>query len=78
MSTTEIKNRLITKIKSTKNQDLLEEIYRLLGLEHDDLEVLKLSEEQKKAILKGQNDIKKGRTLTNKQADSEIDQWLSE
>ena len=52
MSTTEIKNRLITKIKSTKNQDLLEEIYRLLGLEYDDLEVLKLSEEQKKLFLK--------------------------
>ena len=77
MSTTEIKNRLIDKIKSTKNQDLLEEIYRLLELEYDDLEVLELSEEQKKAIIKGQSDIKKGKTLTNKQADSEIDQWLS-
>lgn len=73
MSTIEIKKRLISKIKSTKNQDLLGEIYRLLKLEYDDFEILKLTKEQKKAISKGQADIKKGKTITNSKADSEID-----
>jgi hypothetical protein len=77
MSTVEIKKKLISKIKLSKNQNLLEEIYRLLELEYDDMETLDLSAEQKKAILKGQADVKKGRTITNEQADSEIDKWLS-
>jgi hypothetical protein len=76
MSTLEIKKKLISKIKLTKNQNLLEEIYRLLELEYDDMEILELSEDQKKGILKGKTDIKKGKTITNEQADSEIDKWL--
>ncbi len=76
MSNIEIKKRLINKIKSSKNQLLLEEIYRLLELEYDNFEILELSVGQKNAIRKGQLDIKKGKTLSNEQANAEIDQWL--
>lgn len=78
MSTVEIKKKLISKIKLTRNQYLLEEIYKLLEIEYDDLEALELSEEQKKAILKGIEDIKNKKTLTNEQADTEINKWLNE
>jgi len=76
MTTLEIKNRLIKRIKSTENQDILQEIYRLLDFDQDDLEPLQLTKEQRVAISKGQQDINKGKHLTDRKADSQIDRWL--
>ena len=76
MSTTEIKNKLIDKIRTTEDQHLLEEIYRLIEIESEDFEPMKLSSEQKQAIAQGQKDIKEGKFLTDKEANDEIDQWL--
>jgi hypothetical protein len=76
MSTLEIKNKLIDKIRTTEDQHLLEEIYRLIEIESEDFEPMKLSSEQKQAIAQGQKDIKEGKFLTDKEANDEIDQWL--
>jgi hypothetical protein len=76
MTTLEIKNKLIKKIQATENQDLLQEIYRLLDIDQDDFGVLNLSKEQREAISKGEQDIEKGDFLTDEQADKDIDQWL--
>jgi hypothetical protein len=77
MSTTELKERLISKILHTNSPELLGEVFRLLEIENEEMEVIKLSDQQKQAILKGQEDIKNGRFLTNEQADKEIDGWLN-
>jgi len=77
MSTLDLRKRLIEKIQKTDNESLLKEVYRLLELETEDIEVYKLSEDQKDAINEARQQIKKGQFLTNDQADKEIDEWLS-
>ena len=76
MTTLEIKNRLIKRIKSTENQDILQEIYRLLDFDQDDLAPLQLTKEQRIAVSKGQQDINKGKQLTDRIANGQIDRWL--
>lgn len=41
MSTEELKKRLIDKIQKTDNENLLEEAFRLLQMESEDIEVYK-------------------------------------
>ena len=77
MSTIELRKRLIDKIQKTDNENLLREAYRLLELETDDIEVYKLSDDQKKVINEARQQIKGGQFLTNDQADKEIDEWLN-
>ena len=77
MSTVEWRRKLIEKIQKTENEGLLEEAYRLLELETEDIEIYKLTEEQKKAISDGRLQIKNGNFLTDDQANNEIDEWLS-
>ena len=76
MSTVELRKKLIEKIKKTENGELLEEAYRLLELGTEDLEIYKLTEEQRTAISKGRLQIKNGKSLTDDQANNEIDEWL--
>ena len=68
---------MITCINHTDNENLLQEVFRLLELETESLEVYKLTPEQQQSIIEGQEDIKAGNSLTNEEAD-EIDQWLKE
>jgi len=77
MSIVELKERLISKILHTESPELLGEVFRLLEIENEEMEVIKLLDQQKQAILQGQEDIKNGRFLTNEQADKEIDEWLN-
>jgi hypothetical protein len=77
MSTVELRRKLIEKIQKTENEVLLEEVYRLLELETEDIELYKLTDEQRKAISEGRLQIKNGKFLTDDQANNEIDEWLS-
>ena len=76
MLTVELRKKLIDKIKKTENGELLEEAYRLLELETEDIEIYKLTEEQRDAISEGRLQIKSGKSLTDDQANNEIDEWL--
>lgn len=78
MTTIAIKQKLIKRIQSTKNASILQEVYRLLEIDGTDLDILKLSEKQKKKIIKAKEDIKNGRIISNQQANNEIDKWLKE
>ena len=73
-----LKERLIKRIQETTNPDLLKEVYRLLEIDFDDQEVYKLSEEQRAAIIEGQQQINQGKHLTHEQANEEIKKWLNE
>ena len=77
MSTIELKKRLIDKIQKTENEGLLEEAYRLLELETSDIEIYKLSDNQKLIVEESRQQIKNGQFLTDKQANNEIDEWLN-
>ncbi len=76
MTVFELKKRLITRINRTDNNELLKEMFRLIENEEADLTVYELSRQQKNAIEEAQDQYKKGETLTNEQANSEIDEWL--
>ncbi len=78
MSTIELKEKLIGTILHTENTELLEEVFRLLELESDEIRTIKLTQQQKRAIIAGQKEIENGHFLTNEQADKEIDEWLKE
>jgi hypothetical protein len=60
MSTIELRKRLIDKIQKIDNEILLQEAYRLLELEMEDIEIYKLSDDQKKAVNEGRQQIKGG------------------
>lgn len=76
MTRTEIKKQVIEGIKKTENNDLLEEVLRLLRLENQDLEIYKLNEDQISAVNEAREQIKNGQTKTNEEANDEIDKWL--
>jgi len=77
MSTVELKKRLIDKIQTTKDERILEEAYRLLEIETEDIEIYKLNDDQKKAIIEARQQIKNGQFLTDEKANQEIDEWLN-
>jgi len=76
MSTPELKKRLIDKIRRTKDPAILEEAYRLLEIETEDLGIYNLTDDQKSAIEEAQKQIKEGKFLTDGQANKDIDEWL--
>jgi hypothetical protein len=77
MSTVELRRRLIEKIQNTKDERILEEAYRLLELDTDDLGIYKLDDDQKMAINEARQQIKNGQFLTEDHANKEMDEWLN-
>lgn len=76
MAEVELKKRLMNRIARSKISALLREAYRLMGTDADDLEPYKLTKEQKAAVHRGKNDVKAGRTLTERKANKAVDEWL--
>ena len=77
MSSAELKKRLIDKIQKTDNENLLQEAFRLLQLESEDIEVYKLSDEQRSAVNEAREQIKRGEFLTDDEANKDVDEWLN-
>ena len=77
MSTTELRKRLIARIMRTRKPELLREAYRLMGTDTEDIEIYKVTPEQRKAIAKGLKAAKAGKTFYAADADRAIDAWLS-
>ena len=76
MSTIELRNKVIDKIKKIDNEDLLNEVNRLIEIETSDLEVYKFNDEQKAAIEEAENQIRNGEFLTDEEATKDIEEWL--
>lgn len=72
MSTIELRKRIIDKIQKNQDERILEEAYRLLELETEDIEIYKLDEDQKKAISEARQQIKNGQFLTEDFTNSSI------
>ncbi len=76
MLTEEMKQELIDKIKSIKDRNILEEVYRILEIGTQEVDKIILSNEQKESIDKGIEDVENGNYLSNEDANSEIEEWL--
>jgi hypothetical protein len=76
MTAKELKKKLIHKIDLSENNELLEEMYRLIANEETDTNIFDLSEQQLKAVEEGQLQYRNGEFLTEEQADKDIEEWL--
>jgi len=76
MSLKEMKKQLIDKILSTDDHTILEEVYRILEVSTQEIDMIMLTDDQKSEIDKGIRDIEEGRYLTNEAANTEIIEWL--
>ena len=76
MSTLELRKKVIEKIGKIENEDLLNEVNRLIDIEASDFEVYELNDEEKQAILEVENQIKNCEILTDEEAKKDIAEWL--
>jgi|LakMenEpi03Aug12_release.lakeMendotaPanAssembly.Ray.scaffolds.fasta_scaffold1730019_1 hypothetical protein len=75
MSIAEVKRALIQKIKKSKDESFLKDVYSLLKDESKS-EMLLLSNEQVLAILEGELEISNGQYLTDASVRKRTSQWL--
>lgn len=68
------RNRLINKIKTIKDKNVLDEIYRLLEIDFDD-EVYITSQEQKEVIAQARDQIKNSQTISSEEADKDTSKY---
>ena len=72
-----LKIKLIDKINSTEDKELLKEVYRLLEMDFDDKDkIYRLSKEQKAAIKEAKKQIKQGDFLTDEESNKATEAWL--
>ncbi len=76
MSTQELQEKLIVKIKNTKENYILEEVSRLLDFEENSGNIYNLTVEQKLLIDISLDEIKKGEYFTDEEVKKETDEWL--
>lgn len=76
MTVKELRKRLIVKINQTEDNEILEEMYRLIAREEIENKIYQLSEDQKNAVNESQEQFKYGQFLTGEIADKEIEEWL--
>ena len=76
MSTLELQEKLIAKIKNTKEDYVLEDIYRLLEFEENSTHIYKLNTEQQHLIDISLKEIENGEYFSDKDVQKETDEWL--
>lgn len=79
MSTSEqqMKLDIINRISVLDDARIIKEIKKLLDFELDE-KVYELNQSQKNRIEEARQEYKNAQTLTEKEANNEIDQWLNE
>ena len=75
MSTAELKIDLINRITQLKDASLIEEIKRLMDFELDKGN-FELTAEQKTRIAEAKNEYQSGKTLSESDANNQIQEWL--
>ena len=70
------RERLIETIKAIDDQNVIDEIYRLLDMNIDEA-VYELSEVQKQAIQEGRRQIEHGEGIPSDQVFKDIREWLN-
>ncbi len=76
MSTQDIREQLINKIKETKDTLLLQEVSTLFELSESE-SIFQVNNVQRERIDEAVEQIKNQQTLSNEQADKETDEWLN-
>lgn len=77
MNSIELKKKVINKINQLEDDEILNEVYRLLDDSFEDTEIYQLSEGHKNAIEIAKAQIGDGEFLTNEEANKDIGKWLN-
>lgn len=72
MTTLELRNQVIGRINQVNDDELLQNVFKLLDISQPDSEVFKLTHNHKEAIETAINQINNGDYLTYEQANHEI------
>ena len=72
-----IRNGLIDKILSIKNKDFLEALDKLISSSSSELEIVEVTEEQKKILEMSERDIKDGKVISQEAMDKRNLEWLN-
>ena len=75
MVTEEHKNRLIEKIKSIDDKDIIDEIYRLLEVDFED-KVNATHEKQRAEIAEAKKQIENGEGIDSEEVFKKVRKWL--
>ena len=78
MTVPELKKKIIGKINSSEDPELLEEVYRLMNIDGEDPKVYVLSEEQRSIVEEAIQQIDNGEFLSGEESDAGVKQWLGE
>ena len=76
MSTQELQEKLIAKIRNTKQDYILEEIVRLLEFEENSDHIYNLNVQQQQLIDKSLKEIERGEYFTDEDVQKETEEWL--
>ena len=76
MSVTELKLQIINKISSIEDKLVLQEIFKLVEIESEMDSIYRLTNEERKSLEAGLNDVKKGRVYSSEDADNMVKEWL--
>jgi hypothetical protein len=76
MTKTALKKKIIKTIENLDNETMLNDVMKLLDLYSDMNDIVQLSNEQKKALNKSMDDVKKGKVHSHHQLNKDIDKWL--
>lgn len=77
MSTdTELKEKLIEKINSSDDLELLQQISRVFDLNAQIDDIYQMSQEETDAVNEGLNQIEKGLFLSHEESNKRVDEWL--
>ena len=76
MNVIELRKKIMERVSSIENEEILKEIYDIIGAEADLEPVYKLTGEEKNAIEAGLKDLRKGRVVSSAKANQLIQEWL--
>ena len=76
MTVVELKEKLIAKINSTNDVELLDELSWIIDVEEPSREPYKMSQGEIDAVREGLEQIKNGQYVSDEEANSQIEEWL--
>jgi len=74
MTVIQLKEKIIAKISSTDNEDLLEHISDLIDFEYN--EVHEMSPGEIEAVNEGLEQLKNGQWISSEESNKRVDEWL--
>ena len=76
MTVVELKEKLIAKISTTNDKELLDEVSWIIDVEEPDNEMHIMSAGEIEAVKEGLEQIKNGQYISNEEANRQVEEWL--